>query len=500
MAYLSSFEYDIFISYARVDDQKPPGKDKGWITLFHEYLEIELSKRFGRVGVVKIWRDTREIGGSTFFDEAIETGINKSGLFLALTSRGYFNPESYCLKELKSFHNKARADAFGLKIDARSRLFNILLYNILPDDWPVEMAGTSGLPFHDAQRKDQVGLPSHQDGELFERQLRQLVDEIQATLEALKKIVEPKPPVPDPNRITPEDNPFSIFLAHAEGDLRGTRRRVVEELRQNGLQVVTDLPPPYPALQHEKVVIDEISRAGLSVHLLDGASGTEVQDEPDKTYYQKQVEIGKQHARSQLIWIPKTLDIQTIEDEGQRNFLAQLENGDRDQSTYRFIRESSGSIAREILAEVNRIQAEKKRTETPPSAALVDTHLKDQLYALDLGKFLLKRKVMPFISPEEDDPQKNIALFQEMLKRVSILIIIFGQVAGDWVRERLISALQIAIADRCSLKFCGIYLAPIDGQGEARQISLGVFPGSVPVFLFDKPEILANLLDTFVGR
>ena len=34
MAFLSPFGYDIFISYARVDDMPWPGRDIGWVTHF----------------------------------------------------------------------------------------------------------------------------------------------------------------------------------------------------------------------------------------------------------------------------------------------------------------------------------------------------------------------------------------------------------------------------------------------------------------------------------
>ena len=37
MAFLSTFEHDIFISYARVDDIKDPGDAAGWVTFFHEF-------------------------------------------------------------------------------------------------------------------------------------------------------------------------------------------------------------------------------------------------------------------------------------------------------------------------------------------------------------------------------------------------------------------------------------------------------------------------------
>jgi hypothetical protein len=320
-----------------------------------------------------------------------------------------------------------------------------------------------------------------------------LVGQIETTLRGLKQAAEAAKIIPPEPR--PPTSSFKVFLAHTEGPLRDLQGRVSEELGQNGVQVITDVPPPYPAAEHEQKVSEIMKAADLSVHLLDGSPGIPVQNEADKTYCQKQVEIGLQHARSQLIWLPKTLDLQKVANGNHRQFLNQLAHGDRKQATYSLIEGSSGSITREILDKIGQIKA-AGNTQGSSLAGLLDTHLKDQLHALDLINVLLAKEIVPFINPAEDGPQKNEMLFQEMFKGVSVLIIVFGQVAGDWVRERLTRALQLASAQ---LKFCGIYLAPVAGQGEARQMILGSFPVSLPIFLFDKPEVLAQLLDHFVG-
>jgi hypothetical protein len=86
MAYLHpTFENDIFLSYARVDNQPPPGAEEGWVDLFKKTLEIELAKRVGRAGVVKIWMETRRLASNQFFDDEIKTQIRQSGIFVALT-------------------------------------------------------------------------------------------------------------------------------------------------------------------------------------------------------------------------------------------------------------------------------------------------------------------------------------------------------------------------------------------------------------------------------
>lgn len=501
MAYISSahFDNDIFLSYARVDDQKDPGQDKGWVEVFYGYLEVELSKQIGRLNVIEIWRDTRELTSNSYFDAEIQKQINRSAIFLSLTSNGYFHPQSYCLKELQWFYQRAQSgNPVGLNIDNRSRIFNVQLYNIPYEKLPAEYKGTSGQPFHDSQRPTDPGAPLSPDEEPFKEKVRQLARQLYEMLNAVQQAVEPRP-APQPAPVA--EDAFTVYLADTSDSLRAVRKRVINELQQSGVRVVGNIPPPYPAQEHEEKVTAAVAGAQLAVHLLNDVAGREIDDEPGKSYVQKQVEISLEHAKSQFIWVPKTLDIQAIEDdETYRNFLDQLENGRRAEAKYNFIRESPASISREILAKIKQLEETVCVPEGAPSAALLDTHLKDQLHALDLSRFLLERSVMSYINPEEDNPQKNVKLFQEMLKRVSVLIIIYGQVAGEWVHERLVAALQIAVAENCPLKLCGIYLPPDGGNGPSRPFDLSDFPDSPPVMVFRKPESFTNLLNTVLGR
>jgi len=54
MAYVDGFEHDIFLSYARVDDQTASDAGAGWVTAFEKRLQVALDRRVGRIGVVKI--------------------------------------------------------------------------------------------------------------------------------------------------------------------------------------------------------------------------------------------------------------------------------------------------------------------------------------------------------------------------------------------------------------------------------------------------------------
>lgn len=498
MSYLPGFDYDIFISYAHVDNETAYENEAGWVSQFREHLEVQLSKRIGRIGAAKIWQDP-SLEGSQLFDKTIQEGINRSALFLALTSTGYLMSD-YCKQEIAWFDNKAKAESIGVSVGDRMRIFNLLLNNVPFADWPEQYGRTSGFQFHDAERDDEFGYPSDPKDRLFQQQMRKLVDSIYKTLCLLKEKLEEKAQPAFEKQSANESaaaaaDAFTVFLADTADTLRTHRKRVMNELQQEGIRVIGNIPPPYEAGSHEAEALAQISKAHLSVHLLDSFPGREIEGQEEKSYTQRQAEIGFEHASSQIIWAPQSLDIQTVEDTEYKSFLDQVENGARGQSKYSFIRESPSSIAREILERIEDMKA-AAQTAQVPSAALVDTHFKDQLHALDLIRFLSDKNIQPFINPEEDDPRKNMRILEERLKQVTKLIIIFGTVTEEWVRARLAAAVQIAITERCPLKACGIYFAGTRKKGADGGFNLGF----LPVYTFDSsdlsdPRQIAPLLD-----
>ena len=98
MAYVSSYDFDIFISYAHVDNENISAQGDGWINRFHKELQVTLDRRVGRSKVLKIWRDNK-LDGHQVFDQTISEKIKKSAIFLAFMSNGYLQSE-YCQKEL----------------------------------------------------------------------------------------------------------------------------------------------------------------------------------------------------------------------------------------------------------------------------------------------------------------------------------------------------------------------------------------------------------------
>ncbi|HRH38874.1 MAG TPA: toll/interleukin-1 receptor domain-containing protein, partial [Flavobacteriales bacterium] len=177
MALVPGYEFDIFISYAHVDNTPLPGEKERWVEFFYKTLDIMLAKRFGRADMVKIWWDDRKLDGSTVFDGSIANGVDRSALIICLDSPGYA-ASTYCQQELDRFHGKAKAEPFGLQIGDRSRIVHVLLNNIPHDRWPSELQGTTGFPFHNSERRDDPGDALDPGSIAFNEQMRDLRDAV----------------------------------------------------------------------------------------------------------------------------------------------------------------------------------------------------------------------------------------------------------------------------------------------------------------------------------
>lgn len=466
MSWVPGFEFDVFISYARVDDSTPD-HGPGWVARFHRHLEVALCKKVGRLDAIKIWRDVREISGNHLFDRTIEDAVRGSAVFVGLSSRGYLESE-YCRQELQSFASKAQQEPAGLAIGDEYRVFNVLLNNIPPRQRPPEYGRAIGFPFHDATSPEAEGEAIDPTHEEFRTQLRALTDALYRTLSRLKSRAadghEPRPAAPE--RVL-------VYLAEPSDNLRWVRKRIITELRDAGIDIAADVPPPFESAGHDAAAQRAIAAADLSVHLLDASPGREILGKDGACYPQRQTELALEHARSPLMLVSHGATPDAIEDPRYREFLDRLENAPRGGASYHVQRELPSGMSRQILSRVAAVKAARRAAaESPVGATLLDTHIKDQLYAFELGRYLIRNQVQTLINPQEDDPGKHLELFTERLEQAAVLIIFYGAVPWEWVRERLALALQIAVAHGYPLKACGVYVAPPRKPDLARSYSL----------------------------
>jgi hypothetical protein len=459
MAYIPGYDYDIFISYAHVDNAAFPGQADGWIEQFYKNLNLMLAKRFGRLDMIKIWWDTKKLDGSVLFNQSIESGIKKSAIMICLNSPGYA-ASAYCKQELDTFYKKAQSEKTGLNVGDRSRILHVLLNNIPFDKWPVELSGTSGFPFHDAKEAADFGDTVDTLSAEFRSQMQNIRDAVWNLLNEFPK--EQTAATVQQAKYGENKEAFTIYLGEVADTLRIQRKRIITELEKKGFNVLTGIPPPDEAVAHEKATTEALNKANLSIHLLDEFPGREITGDPGIWYPQKQAELALKSGKSQMIWVPAETDFTNIEDEKFRLFLQSLEKGKASSKGFEFVRGSKSTLAQEIIdyAEQLKTQLKVKNADKGKLSVLLDTHFNDQLYALDLSRVLLENHIQPFINPQEDDPRKNINLMGERLSQVKKLIFLYGSVSKEWVLERMSAALQLIITNNYPIEDFFIYMAP----------------------------------------
>jgi hypothetical protein len=454
MAYVPDFEYDVFISYAHVDNlDEDAAVAAGWVDRFHRALEVGLVKRVGRMGVLNVWRDDA-LGGNQLFDDAIRERLERTAVLVVLCSPGYLASD-YCRHERECFWRAALAGR-GTRAGERSRVANVLLYDIPHAQWPQELTGTSGFPFYETPQTGAIGAPAAPGSDGYRAGMRALVHDVFALLEALRP----------PRTARAADDAADVFLAEVSDKLRVARTRLAADLARSGLRVVDGIPPPHDAFAHDDAVERALGRARLSVHLFDELGGAPVAGSDDDTYPRRQWSLAARAGARRLVWLPAELADEAVEDPVHREFVKGVANAPRDEESYELVR-----IPRSDLAGVVGRALERQRAAAVapppggPPAVLLDTHLKDQALAFDLGQRLLARSVLPYVNPEDDDPRRNAAILQQRLRQVQALIIFFGSVSEQWVRARLAEAINIVVAEGCPVRFFGIYLGP-PGNGK----------------------------------
>jgi hypothetical protein len=250
--------------------------------------------------------------------------------------------------------------------------------------------------------------------------------------------------------------PVDVYLAEVADSQRQLRKRVHDDLTREGVSVAWSVPPPFDSEGHRKRVSTILQRARLSVHLLDGYAGREVDGNPEITYPQEQVRLARNQARSQLIWVPRPL---TEIDESQQALIAELQSGSHDTSRHHFYEGIAPSeLVQDILARLRR----DRPLPEEPQAVLLDGHPKDAKVLGEVEGFLRANRVPTYVHRPLGDPRRDTERLVEKLRTVGALVVCHGEVDETWVGSRLDEALKAVFQTPCPLKLFCVYLAPPD--------------------------------------
>lgn len=319
--FVPGFNYDVFVSYAHVDDIPDIDSQPGWVTNLVRKLSIRLAQQLGGSDTFKLWMDRKQgdgLGGNNPIQEKIEGTLQRAAVMVVIMSPAYIKRE-WCQRELAAF-----SEAMQKVKLSNGRIFIVERANVDQAERPPQLQNLRGYRFWidkdgEGHRTLGIPIPTAEDRQYWD-ELTGLAAELAKELRDIKGVVEASLPTPD-NRDTvvaeADDRPM-VFLAEATDDLYYVRKQVVDYLDQAGLQVVPSANEHYPSAEDEFRAAVERDLAACNtvcVQLLSGVPSRYQQ------FVEIQYEMAAASGKKLLQWRSRDVELSQIEDQHLRDLL-----------------------------------------------------------------------------------------------------------------------------------------------------------------------------------
>lgn len=322
-----TFEKDIFISYAHIDDEALREGDKGWVATFHRSLEVRLAQLMGEKP--KIWRDPKLQGNDYFSDEIVQQFPGIATLVSVLSPR-YVKSE-WCTREVKEFFRAAESN-IGIRVKNKARIFKVVKTPIDRSENPPELQNLLGYDFF--KRDPETGR-SIEYGTLFGSEAEQaywtMLDDLAHDIcDLLQRLRDINPDVSGSNCTTAGasgEDKGTIFLATTSYDIKDTYEALRRDFAGHGYRVLPDTPLPLLESELQTHIGGMLAESAIAIHLVGEQYGI-VPEGTDKSVVEIQNESAAQFSAlnglPRFIWIKPGID---VKDERHAEFLEAIRSG-----------------------------------------------------------------------------------------------------------------------------------------------------------------------------
>ena len=299
MAYVPSYEHDVFVSYDKhVDDEPEPGRNN---RVGHHpglYLKHKLAQKLGRSDAFSLWMD-HELRGHASVSRQIVDTLERTATLVVILSPGYI-ASSWCQRERGAFLShlaKRRGSSSQIFVVRRDRDRRNRAGRVWGSHWlPVLGAGQPG----DNPAHSRAPRPDPSDRRYYDR-LNDLATELAEHLKSLRE-----PTQRGPQKVTPDQRP-TIFIAEPTDDLDEVHHDVKRYLQQAGMRVYPDRRyPRYPGA-FQRAATRDLAKCDVFVQLLSGSVGKRTPDVPDG-YAHLQLQMAESSGKPILQWRIEDLD------------------------------------------------------------------------------------------------------------------------------------------------------------------------------------------------
>ncbi|MBO6717569.1 MAG: TIR domain-containing protein [Rhizobiaceae bacterium] len=448
MGYASGFEYDLFISYARNDDQEQTSTGRGWVSEFVSRLQATLRSRLGDADALRIYFDQSSLGANHQLDELL-SAARRSAIFLAIGSPSYAKRE-WTRKELAAFAESA---------DDLRRLFCIE-YMQLSDGtkYPDPLQSHKRARFWElVDPHSDVDVPLMPDvAGPYRHRLHDLAAQIRNQLllinarEDISKIAD----VVVDEKTRREKG--VVFLAQVTDDLEEERLQVQRYLDQLGYMVLPKNELSQDGQKFKSEIADNIRQADLFVQLLGPRPGRRPPDLPEG-YPRCQFAAAEAGNLRRMLWRHPDLDLGSVPDYQHQVLL-------NDASVSASGLESFKSEIRRALD--GRPRPDPGGAKPPPASTLVFINADESDH--DIAKMVQqefsKRNLVASIPMYE----RSAAAFHDDLKQnlveSDVLVFLYGRAPETWVRQQL--RLFSKLRPGAQARTVALLVGPPDGKSD----------------------------------
>ena len=453
---MSSYEKDLFISYAHIDDQPLSQEQLGWVTQFHRDLESLLRMRIGKT--VSVWRDNKLQGNDVFSDEIVQK-FPDTAIFVSVLTPRYIESE-WCTREVREFCEVAKQRG-GLVVDNKTRVFKVIKTPVdSQEPLPPEIRKTLGYEFYIYDEYENpleldraFGLESD-----YLRKLNSLAWDIAKLLKQINKngnaasqaasvraVAAGPAPAAAPSEKDAEAAPV-VYLAECSYDRREDREVVAGDLKAHGYTVLPGHRLPSVEGEYIAEVKALLARCQLSIHLI-GQSYGSVPDGPSRksgVILQNELAVAqsvltagqKGVVLKRVIWLPEGLQSNQPQ---QQQFIEAVTREAKVQHGAEVI---TGSMEDLKAAIHTCLQPEPEEPEPSPQTAggrkkvYLIFDQRDRRGTRDLRRFLMSQGFEVLIPLFEGDSETVRNAHKDHLANCNAVLLYYGEGDEAWKYTR----------------------------------------------------------------
>jgi hypothetical protein len=431
MAYVPDYDHDVFVSYARLDDQGA----SAWVTNLVRHLDTEVRQRLGTKDL-RIWID-HSLDGNRLLTPEIMQAIRRSATLMIIVSPSYIASE-WCAKERNAFLGFARDCV------VEGRIFIVRCRDTDPGALPPEFGDLIGFKFW-TQDTGGVARPLGLT-DLNERAY--FAEVINLSDRLARQLKEMRAAQVAGTRSSAPAAAEHIFLARSTDDMEWREGELVGYLTQAGLGILPETWYPEDNEQDFRAAMQaDLNRSSAFVQLLSRLPGRRARFAGGRRFPVIQHDVAKEVGKPILQWRELADDPAAVGDEAHRELL----EGARACGFEEFQR---------AVVEAARRKAQTPKPRGANVAVFVNADRDDLDLARQLSELLAGQGVECYWPIVEGSPEKVRQDLEENLKICDGLVLIYGASEPSWVRDQLRQGRKILSQRDRALAALAIYLGP----------------------------------------